>query len=77
MSKIRVLPALIVLALTMASGNIMLGLFSTVQEAAKAEMALSDFQLSLLHDLTLLSVLAGFLFENANCRMPIIRVFLH
>lgn len=69
---VRALPALILLALTMASGNIMLGLFSTVQEAAKAEMGLSDFQLSLLQGLAisvplaLLSIPAGFLVDNAN-----------
>jgi MFS family permease len=50
----------------------MLGLFSTVQEAAKAEMGLSDFELSLLQGLAvsiplaLLSIPAGFLVDNAN-----------
>ena len=35
----------------MATGNIAMGLFSAVQEQAKAELALSDFQLSLLSGL--------------------------
>jgi MFS family permease len=68
----RALPALILLALTMASGNIMFGLFSTVQEAAKLELGLSDFELSLLQGvavsipLAVLSIPAGFLVDNAN-----------
>jgi MFS family permease len=70
--RLKALPALFLLALTMASGNIMLGLFSTVQEAAKAEMGLSDLQLSLLQGLAvsiplaLLSIPAGFLVDTVN-----------
>ena len=39
------------LALAMASGNIMLGVFSALQEAAKAELQLSDSELGLLQGL--------------------------
>ena len=44
----RALPPLLILALAMASGFTMMGSFSMVQEGAKAEMAMSDFQLSLV-----------------------------
>ncbi len=57
----RAWPALILLALTMAVGNVMLGVFSAVQEQAKAELVLSDFQMSLLNGLAVsipLAVLA-------------------
>ncbi len=42
---------LMLLALAMASGNIVLGVFSALQEAAKAELQLSDSQLGLLQGL--------------------------
>jgi MFS family permease len=58
---IRAWPALVLLALTMAVGNVMLGVFSAVQEQAKAELGFSDFQMSLLNGLAVsipLAVLA-------------------
>lgn len=42
---------LLVLAVAMAVGNILLGVFSAVQEQAKAELGFSDFQMSLLNGL--------------------------
>ncbi|MBZ9646690.1 MFS transporter [Sphingobium sp. 3R8] len=47
-SFLRLLPPLLILALAMAAGFTMMGSFSMVQEGAKAEMGLSDFQLSLV-----------------------------
>ena len=58
---IRAWPALVLLALTMAVGNVMLGVVSAVQEQAKAELGFSDFQMSLLNGLAVsipLAVLA-------------------
>jgi MFS family permease len=45
---VRSLPALLTLALAVAIGFTLNGSFGTVQEAAKAELALSDYRLSLL-----------------------------
>ncbi|WP_240704712.1 MFS transporter [Croceicoccus sediminis] len=50
---------LIVLAVAMAAGNIMLGVFSAVQEQAKAELGFSDFQMSLLNGLAVSLPLAA------------------
>ncbi len=47
----RTLPSLLLLALVLASGAVMLRVFSTVQESAKAELGLSDFQLALVQGL--------------------------
>lgn len=47
-SFLRSLPPLLILSLAMAAGFTMMGSFSMVQEGAKAQMALSDFQLSLV-----------------------------
>lgn len=47
----RALPALLLLALMMASGNVAFGVFPVVQEGAKAELGLSDVQLGLLQGL--------------------------
>lgn len=44
-------PTIVLLALAMASGNVMLGVFSALQEGAKAELLLSDGQLGLLQGL--------------------------
>ncbi|RVQ69713.1 MFS transporter [Croceicoccus ponticola] len=55
----------------MAAGNVMLGVFSAVQEQAKAELGFSDFQMSLLNGLAVsipLAVLAvpvGLLVDRA------------
>lgn len=63
---------LIVLAVALALGNVMMGVFSAVQEAAKAELALSDFSLSLLNGLAvsiplaILSLPAGVLVDRGN-----------
>ena len=48
----RALPPLLALALSMAIGFTMMGSFSTIQEAAKAEMAISDYALSLVQGLS-------------------------
>ncbi len=48
MSFARSLPALLILALSCMLGFAVMGSFSTVQEAAKAELALSDYELSLV-----------------------------
>jgi MFS family permease len=56
----------------MATGNIAMGLFSAVQEQAKAELALSDFQLSLLSGLAvsiplaILAVPVGLMVDRGN-----------
>lgn len=63
---------LIVLAAALALGNVMMGVFSAVQEAAKAELGLSDFSLSLLNGLAVsiplavLSLPAGVLVDRGN-----------
>jgi MFS family permease len=63
---------LMLLALAMASGNVMLGVFSALQEGAKAELALSDSQLGLLQGLavsiplTLLSIPVGLAVDRLN-----------
>lgn len=56
----------------MATGNIAMGLFSAVQEQAKSELALSDFQLSLLSGLAvsiplaILAVPVGLMVDRGN-----------
>lgn len=65
-------PTLILLALAMASGNVMLGVFSALQEGAKAELLLSDSQLGLLQGLAvsiplaLLSIPIGLAVDRGN-----------
>jgi MFS family permease len=49
---VSALPPLLALALATALGFMMMGSFSTVQEGAKAEMALSDYSLSLVQGLS-------------------------
>ncbi len=51
--------ALALLALAMATGNIMLNVFSAVQEQAKTELGFSDFQMSLLNGLAVSLPLAA------------------
>lgn len=64
--------ALLALAVAMATGNMAMGLFSAVQEQAKAELALSDFQLSLLSGLAvsiplaILAVPVGVIVDRGN-----------
>jgi MFS family permease len=53
------LPILLLLAVAMATGNVMLGVFSAVQEQAKAELGFSDFQMSLLNGLAVSIPLAA------------------
>lgn len=71
-SFLRVLPPLLILALAMAAGFTMMGSFSMVQEGAKAEMGLSDFQLSLVQGvaaavpLLLFSIPIGLLVDRTN-----------
>jgi MFS family permease len=71
-SFLSIAPTLIILALLMASGNAMLGSFSTVQEAAKAELHLSDNTVGLIQGLAaslplaLLSIPVGLLVDRAN-----------
>lgn len=66
-----VLPALLLLALAMATGNTMLGVFSAVQESAKAELGFSDLQMSMLSGLAVslplaaLSIPIGLLVDRA------------
>ena len=66
------LPQLLVLAVTVALGFTMVGSFSTVQEAAKAELNLSDYSLSLVQGLSaaipivLLSIPVGRLVDRVN-----------
>ena len=63
---------LVLLALTMATGNCMLWVFSAVQEGAKADLALSDAQLGLLQGLAVslplavLSIPVGILVDRGN-----------
>ena len=63
---------LIVLALVLASGSLAAAAFSAVQEAVKADLKLSDFQLSLLQGLApsiplaLLSVPIGLIVDKRN-----------
>jgi MFS family permease len=63
---------LIVLAVALALGNVMLSVFSAVQEAAKADLGLSDFSLSLLNGLAVsipvavLSLPVGILVDRGN-----------
>lgn len=54
-----VLPALLMLALAMATGNTMLGVFSAVQESAKAELGFTDLQMSMLSGLAVSLPLAA------------------
>ncbi|MES2174283.1 MAG: MFS transporter [Pseudomonadota bacterium] len=71
-SFLRLLPPLLILALAMAAGFTMMGSFSMVQEGAKAEMGLSDFQLSLVQGvaaavpLLLFSIPIGLLVDRTN-----------
>jgi MFS family permease len=66
------LPALLLLAITVASGAAMQGAFSTVQEAAKADLHLTDTQLGLVQGLAtsiplaLLSVPLGLLVDRVH-----------
>lgn len=68
----RSLPALLVLSLAMTVGFTLLGSFSTIQEAAKAEMGLSDYALSLVQGasaavpMVLLSIPIGVLVDRVN-----------
>lgn len=68
----RALPPLLILSLAMATGFAMMGSFSTIQEAAKAEMGLSDYTLSLVQGVSaavpmvLLSVPIGLLVDRAH-----------
>lgn len=50
---------LVLLALAMAAGNVMLGVFSVVQDQAKAELGFSDLQMSLLNGLAVSLPLAA------------------
>lgn len=65
------LPALLLLAVAMATGNVMVGVFSAVQEAAKAELGFDDLQMSLLNGLAVslplaaLSIPVGLLVDRA------------
>ncbi|HUD93544.1 MFS transporter [Sphingobium sp.] len=77
-SFLRALPGLLILSLAMAAGFTMMGSFSMVQEGAKAEMALSDFQLSLVQGvaaavpLVLFSIPIGIMVD----RMRRLRLFI-
>lgn len=68
----RSIPALIALALAIGAGWQAIGLFSTVQEAAKAELGLSDTQLGFIQGvgaalpLILLSIPIGRLIDRRN-----------
>lgn len=68
----RALPTLVLLAIVLAAGNTMMGAFSTVQEAARAELGLSDNQLGLLQGLAvsiplaLLSIPVGLAVDRLN-----------
>lgn len=68
----RSLPKLLVLSLAMAIGFAMMGSFSTVQDAAKAEMMLSDYALSFVQGVSaaipmvLLSVPIGLLVDRVH-----------
>lgn len=64
------LPVLILLAVILAAGNVMLGVFSAVQEQARAELGFNDMQMSLLNGLAVslplavLSVPVGLLVDR-------------
>ncbi|VWX54119.1 MFS transporter [Novosphingobium sp. 9U] len=66
------LPALLLLAITVASGSALQGVFSTVQEAAKADLHLTDTQLGLVQGLAtsiplaVLSVPLGLLVDRVH-----------
>ncbi|ATE64537.1 MFS transporter [Rhizorhabdus dicambivorans] len=68
----RSIPALVALSLAIAAGNQALNLFSIVQEAAKAELALSDTQLGFIQGvgaalpLVLLSLPIGRMIDHRN-----------
>lgn len=76
----RALPRLLILALAVCVGFGLIGSFSTVQEAAKAELGLSDVQLGLIQGvgtavpLVLLSVPIGVLVDRGN-RLRLMVVF--
>lgn len=57
--KARTWPALVLLAVAMAAGTVMTGVFSAVQEAAKAELGATDFEMSLLNGLAVSIPLAA------------------
>ncbi|MFM5953185.1 MAG: MFS transporter [Novosphingobium sp.] len=65
-------PTIVLLALAMASGNVMLGVFSALQEGAKAELRLSDGQMGLLQGLAvsiplaLLAIPVGLAVDRGN-----------
>lgn len=67
-----VLPGLLLLAITVASGSALQGVFSTVQEAAKADLHLTDTQLGLVQGLAtsiplaILSVPLGLLVDRVH-----------
>jgi MFS family permease len=67
-----VLPGLLLLAITVASGSALQGAFSTVQEAAKADLHLTDTQLGLVQGLAtsiplaVLSVPLGLLVDRVH-----------
>lgn len=68
----RAVPRLLALALAVGIGFALMGSFSTVQEGAKAELRLSDFQLSLVQGvsaaipLLLLSIPIGIAVDRVN-----------
>lgn len=68
----RSLPPLLMLSLAMAIGFAMMGSFSTIQSAAKAEMGLSDYALSLVQGVSaaipmvLLSIPIGLLVDRVH-----------
>lgn len=68
----RAIAPLLALALSMATGFMMMGSFSTVQEGAKAELLLSDYALSLIQGvgaaipLALFSIPVGVLGDRTN-----------
>lgn len=68
----RSLPALLALSLAMTVGFTLLGSFSTIQEAAKAELRLSDYAMSLVQGasaavpMVLLSIPIGILVDRTN-----------
>lgn len=68
----RTLPTLLLLAAILAAGNCMLGVFSAVQELAKADLALTDTQLGLLQGLAMslpmafLSIPVGIAVDRTN-----------
>jgi MFS family permease len=70
--RAREILTLLILALLMASGNAALGVFATVQEAAKAEFGLSDTAIGLIQGLAtsiplaLLSIPVGLLVDRSN-----------